>query len=133
MNPATFRILSEAVGLTAEMYSRALGVNLRSAERWFGKVPPPPDAVDYLTKAQSAVFSLVQQLETRAQIPFYTREHSYLHATGATLPYSMYCAAVHLAAASLARQGKPVDVRFLSKENLDITITERSDAPDPKN
>lgn len=127
MNPATFRILSEALGLTPDLYAQALNVNARSAERWFKKVPPSEQAVNYLLMTQQTVFSLMSDLEDREWIPYYLSEQSYLEATGATLPYSIYRAAAHAAALSLARHGTSVEGRFFNKDNLDITVLERAD------
>lgn len=122
MNPATFRTLNEAIGLTADHYAHTLGINPRTTERWFGKVPPNERALNYLSTALQAFDGIVQQLAERDTIQTFLNEHAYKQVTQANMPYGMYQAAVRQAATQIALKGGDPDVRFINAQGEDFTV-----------
>ena len=48
VNTATWKTLRETLGMTAQQVSDALGVNLRTAQRWEGSNDPPASAAEWI-------------------------------------------------------------------------------------
>lgn len=66
MNSATFKIIRQFLGITADEVAKACGVTLRSARRWESTHTPPDDAVQWLQskwhEMDSKVASIIQDI-----------------------------------------------------------------------
>jgi transcriptional regulator with XRE-family HTH domain len=62
MNSATFKIIRQFLGITADEVAKACGVTLRSARRWESSHTPPDDAVQWLQSKWYAMDAKVSSI-----------------------------------------------------------------------
>lgn len=62
MDPALFKTLREALGLTPHKVAQRLGVNIRTAQRWETTNTPTPEAVAFIVQRWATYTARVNQV-----------------------------------------------------------------------
>ncbi len=79
MNSATFKIIRQFLGITADEVAKACGVTLRSARRWESTHTPPDDAVQWLHAKWAAmdanVASIIEDIAAHEEVAGEKRIH----------------------------------------------------------
>lgn len=111
VNTATWKTLRETLGMTAQQVSDALGVNLRTAQRWEGSNDPPAFAVEWIERIWREYGRRIDAMveDARQQGGPVTlrryRTSELAQAAGEALPVEMHAALVGLALEALRGEG----------------------------
>lgn len=124
MNPATFKSLREAIGLSAQDVADLSGVALRTAQRWETSHEPPADAIagllDLVERFNDTLDLTLEAVEDETGAPVdivrYVNEASYLRAHPDGLPWRVHSQIVSTAVLLLSGEGREVTVHFAPVE-----------------
>lgn len=111
VNTATWKTLRETLGMTAQQVSDALGVNLRTAQRWEGSNDPPASAAEWIEGIRREYGRRIDAMVEDARQqggPVILRRYrtsEQARAAGEALPVEMHAALVGLALEVLRGEG----------------------------
>ncbi|MFC2623733.1 MAG: helix-turn-helix domain-containing protein [Propionibacterium acidifaciens] len=111
VNSATWKTLRETLGMTAQQIADALGVNLRTAQRWEGRNDPPAFAAEWIEgiwREYGRRIDVIVEGARQQDGPVILRRYrtsAQAQAAGEALPVEMHAALVGLALEALRGEG----------------------------